>query len=315
MLEHMGTRVGRLLLDIPFFQKVNNPELLASLFRLREFSDGQVIFNQGDMGESFWIILQGECRVYARQHGNSSEEVVTPLHTLGRHDFFGEISLLHDIPRTATVVSQSKTRLVELPKDRFTRFLSMAPEIKGSLKQHLLQASQREAEFRPTLSDSLTASAAQSWIDADIDHLAGIDDDNCPVSFDSEEVRQTPLAWSSGDRAWRMNGERDDALPDDILDPITHGRSIRHQWTVPHDCENIAFPIPTMFEVHVAFAFATDHSHIVTVSSSPSQYIGEAVSRIVSVGIPSLDREGFTLSRDPNDYCLKARGIFDFLME
>ena len=59
------------------------------------------------------------------------QKIGKKLRVLDSHDFFGEIALLNDVPRTATVYCNAPTRLLQLPKHLFSKFVSFAPSIKN----------------------------------------------------------------------------------------------------------------------------------------------------------------------------------------
>ncbi|UCC63850.1 MAG: cyclic nucleotide-binding domain-containing protein, partial [Anaerolineae bacterium] len=85
---------------IPFFSKLPDAELQAiSEHLLRErYLKGQVIFNEGEEGDALYLIESGQVQVVT---GSSSEEKI--LAYLGPGNFFGELALLLDEPRSATV--------------------------------------------------------------------------------------------------------------------------------------------------------------------------------------------------------------------
>ena len=68
------------------------------------------VFEQGDRGERFYVIAEGTAVV---------EIDGAEASTLGPGDFFGEIALLHDVPRTATVRAVQDLRLHALERDDF----------------------------------------------------------------------------------------------------------------------------------------------------------------------------------------------------
>ena len=85
------------LLDgVPIFAPLSPAvvEALAGAMRVVRFPEGAVVFRRGDPGDSFYVISRGEIEVDAGR----PEPIV-----LGRGDFFGEIALLAEVPRTATV--------------------------------------------------------------------------------------------------------------------------------------------------------------------------------------------------------------------
>lgn len=84
------------------------------------FEDGQEIVRQGDPGEDFFIIVEGSAIVYQRSAEN--EEPVR-VGKLGASDYFGEIALLLNRPRAATVVANGILKCVKMDRDRFERVL------------------------------------------------------------------------------------------------------------------------------------------------------------------------------------------------
>jgi MFS family permease len=85
-------------------------ERLASLVAEVEVAAGTDVFRQGDAGDRFYVIAEGSAAV---------EIDGTETRELGRGDFFGEIALLRDVPRTATVRAVDELRLYALERDDF----------------------------------------------------------------------------------------------------------------------------------------------------------------------------------------------------
>ncbi|CAH1795072.1 unnamed protein product, partial [Owenia fusiformis] len=98
-----------------------------------QFEDGQEIVRQGDPGEDFFIILEGTASVLQkRAEGDDAVEVGK----LGPSDYFGEIALLLDRPRAATVVPRGPLKCVKLDRGRFERVLGPCSDI---LKRNISQ--------------------------------------------------------------------------------------------------------------------------------------------------------------------------------
>ncbi|HEX2272969.1 MAG TPA: MFS transporter [Acidimicrobiales bacterium] len=82
-------------------------------------SPGEAVVTRGESGDRFYIVEEGTLRVLAPQGGADAE--------LGPGDWFGEIALLDDVPRTATVRAVSGARLFALDRDRFLAAVTAHP--------------------------------------------------------------------------------------------------------------------------------------------------------------------------------------------
>lgn len=80
----------------------------------KTFNDGEVIIQQGETGKEMFIIQKGEAIVTTKANGKQML-----LATLTRGDFFGEMSLLEEVPRSATVVAKGETRVLVLNTGSF----------------------------------------------------------------------------------------------------------------------------------------------------------------------------------------------------
>jgi len=90
------------------------------------FEADQEVVVQGQPGNDFFIIVEGSAAVL--QRGQNSNEY-TQVGMLGSSDYFGEIALLLDRPRAATVVARSVLKCVKLDRPRFERVLGECSEI------------------------------------------------------------------------------------------------------------------------------------------------------------------------------------------
>lgn len=106
----------------PFFQGLSRNELieLAKLTEDLEVGEGKVLTRQGDSGSEFFVVIDGEVSVT-----KDGQEV----RTMGPGDFFGEIALLEDTPRTATVTATTPLRFFVLTRQAFRSMLARQPEL------------------------------------------------------------------------------------------------------------------------------------------------------------------------------------------
>jgi len=104
----------------PLFDMLSNQELefVADLSRPRKFQAGQVIFEEGELGDSLFVIVQGEVEV-ARRDPKGAPRV---LATLGQPEFFGEMSLIDKEYRSATVKAKTDCELLHLSAENLTTF-------------------------------------------------------------------------------------------------------------------------------------------------------------------------------------------------
>ena len=101
-----------LLRAIPIFTPLDIPTVdhLAQQLSARMVQPGTVVISQGEVGDRFYLIDRG--RVAVSADGRHVAD-------LGAGEFFGEIALLRDVPRTATVTATEETRLLTLERDQF----------------------------------------------------------------------------------------------------------------------------------------------------------------------------------------------------
>ncbi|KAL9094544.1 MAG: hypothetical protein Q9165_003103 [Trypethelium subeluteriae] len=90
---------------------------IADALETQKYPPGSTIIKEGDAGESFFILEAGEAEVFKRSSGGR------PVHKYKKGDYFGELALLNDAPRAASVVSATEVKVATLGKDGFQRLL------------------------------------------------------------------------------------------------------------------------------------------------------------------------------------------------
>ena len=115
-----------MLSEIPLFQNLPPEQLDYLLKRTHAFNytRNSVVITQGEQSNSLYIVLEGRLKVYV----SDSDGRQALLAFLGKGDFFGELSLLDDEPRSASVMAMTKTRLLCLTQEGFMEFIQAHPD-------------------------------------------------------------------------------------------------------------------------------------------------------------------------------------------
>jgi len=112
---------------VPLFTDLP-PEILAAVasrLQMERFAEGDTIIHQGDIGDKFYMIDRGQVEITI---GKSQVEE-RQLNTLHEGDYFGEIALLRDSPRTASVRALGSVQALSLSKTDFRLIVERAPGV------------------------------------------------------------------------------------------------------------------------------------------------------------------------------------------
>jgi len=111
-----------LLSQVPLLARCSKRELarIAALADIVEFREGETVMREGKYGVQFFVIVDGWARVTRRGR---------KLAELGAGDWFGEIALLSNVPRTATVVAGSALQTLVLTRSGFAALTHDVPSI------------------------------------------------------------------------------------------------------------------------------------------------------------------------------------------
>lgn len=98
---------------------------VASIADEVNLQPGETFIQEGDLGDSMYIIVEGEVRVHARAGSADQKTIIT----LGHGKSVGELAVLDPEPRAASVTSVGEARLFRIGKDAFDEVIADRPEI------------------------------------------------------------------------------------------------------------------------------------------------------------------------------------------
>ena len=110
---------------------------------LEEFGPGEVIFNEGDPGRHVYVIKSGTVEVLAKGPDGSQEVI----NRQGPGDHFGELALLRDAPRTATIRTTSPAQIFKMSPSNFAALYTSLPGFKNHLDE-IMESRLEELEAR-----------------------------------------------------------------------------------------------------------------------------------------------------------------------
>jgi len=109
------------LREVPLFSEMDEQEVagIREIMDVMKFKAGQIIIREGDIGDLFYVVTEGQAEIIVRDADGS--DVV--LHVAGPGDFFGELSMLTNEPRSARVRAAEPVTTLVLERDEFFNFL------------------------------------------------------------------------------------------------------------------------------------------------------------------------------------------------
>jgi CRP-like cAMP-binding protein len=153
--------VAEVLASIPMFRHLGRRQrtVLAQHFCRRRYRAGDVVVRQGDTSMSFYVVLSGSVRIVRQTEGGERIDIIEE----GKGSFFGEMGVIDDLTRAATVIALEPTECALLAKWDFQRQLGENPGIALSLIS-VLNARIRKLEGRLS---SHAAEPSRDLADAD----------------------------------------------------------------------------------------------------------------------------------------------------
>ncbi|MCF7811165.1 cyclic nucleotide-binding domain-containing protein [bacterium] len=152
--EKRDIDIKEILTSLSLFSKLSQRDWreLSDLFHQRIYSDGEIIFEYDTPGLGMYIIIEGSARVLNIDLGGVKTEVAI----LNKGDFFGEMSLVEEVYRSATVNAIGKTQLVGIFRPQLKDLMHRRPKLGLLLMERLAiiiinrlrEANRRLAESR-----------------------------------------------------------------------------------------------------------------------------------------------------------------------
>src|SRR5438093_1324920 len=121
-----------LIKKVPLFSKLSKKELedVAHIADELDLPKGKVMAQEGDQGREFFVLLEGNAEV---KKGDQR------INTLTDGDFFGEIALVAQVPRTATVTATSDVRVLVITERAFAALLKSSPQVSRGVAEVLVE--------------------------------------------------------------------------------------------------------------------------------------------------------------------------------
>lgn len=144
-----------LLRRVPLFAGIEPAKLklLAYTSDVVTYHSGQILFRKGDVGDAAYVIIKGDAEVSITTDAGD-----IPVAQLKDGDFLGEIAILCDTPRTATITAKSELKTLRIRKEPFfellRQFPEMAIEMTRLLAERLTRTTQELVEAQRQLAAS-----------------------------------------------------------------------------------------------------------------------------------------------------------------
>ncbi len=121
---------------VPFFMNLNDSTLdhLEKRVNLLSYNQGDVIFSEGETGDSLYIIRTGFVKVTKKK--GSDDQIIAYI---AHGNYFGEMALIEDEKRSATVSAFTKTEVIQLLKEDFNMLLEMESNLGDEIKDIIVE--------------------------------------------------------------------------------------------------------------------------------------------------------------------------------
>lgn len=155
-------RVHVHLRKIPLLAELSDEEIarVTPELRFRQYTKREVVLHKGGSGDGLLFLLSGQLQVV----DITEDGRAIGLRILAPGDFFGEIALINNSTRSASVVATSSVLVAFLPASTAMHLFSHSPSVANQMLRHLAQKIQRDSEFRALLSINNTAKRIYTYL-------------------------------------------------------------------------------------------------------------------------------------------------------
>ena len=138
-MEENRIRLLPILRKIPIFHELSDDdyEEIAKNVTLEYFSEGFVIFNEGEEGDALFIIKEGAISIF--HPPKSSDEEAQEIAVLTENAFFGEMALVSQQPRNASAKAKVDTLAFMLKKESFYQLMVTNPSMASRINEAFMQ--------------------------------------------------------------------------------------------------------------------------------------------------------------------------------
>jgi CRP-like cAMP-binding protein len=150
------------LRKIPLLEHLTEDEMnqVKAQLRLRAHNKRDLVLHKGGSGDGLLFLLAGQLQVV----DITEDGRAIGLRMLAPGDFFGEIALINNSTRSASVVATTDVLVAFLPAQLAMHLFSHSPSVAQKMLQHLAQKIQRDSEFRALLSINNTAKRIYNYL-------------------------------------------------------------------------------------------------------------------------------------------------------
>lgn len=152
--QNLTRQVTEFFMNVPFFERINAEEIkvIAKHMAMMDVKKGEILFNESDKGNYLCFIVSGLLEVIVKKESTGEDVAIA---TLSKGQSTGEMAIIEDMPRFATIRALDDSRVYILSKSAFELILNKHPHVgikllKGVayvLSSNLRQTSLKLAKF------------------------------------------------------------------------------------------------------------------------------------------------------------------------